>query len=42
MLSRMVPSSPPVKRTLHLLETPDTILANDRQQKSRNQLDNIT
>src|ERR1039458_1285972 len=29
MLSRMDPSSPPVKRTLHLLKTPDILLAND-------------
>src|ERR1019366_767371 len=29
MLSRMAPSSPPVKRTLHLLKTPDILLAND-------------
>jgi hypothetical protein len=25
----MAPSSPPVKRTLHLLKTPDILLAND-------------
>src|ERR1039458_4768842 len=29
MLSRMAPSSPPVKRTLHLLKTPDILCAND-------------
>ena len=29
MLIHMAPSSPPVKRTLHLLKTPDILLAND-------------
>src|ERR1017187_8096653 len=29
MLVCMAPSSPPVKRTLHLLKTPDILLAND-------------
>ena len=29
MLVCMDPSSPPVKRTLHLLKTPDILLAND-------------
>src|ERR1700738_3398749 len=29
MLSRMAPSSPPAKRTLHLLKTPDILCAND-------------
>src|SRR5258708_18419796 len=29
MLSRMVPSSPPEKRTFHLLKTPDILCAND-------------
>jgi len=29
MLSRMVPSSPPARRTLHLLKTPDILCAND-------------
>jgi hypothetical protein len=29
MLSRMAPSSLPVKRTLHLLKTPDILCAND-------------
>lgn len=29
MLSRMVPSSPPAMRTLHLLKTPDILCAND-------------
>jgi hypothetical protein len=29
MLMHMAPSSPPVKRTLHLLKTPDILLAND-------------
>ena len=31
MLSRMAPSSPPVKRTLHLLKTPDILCANDNR-----------
>src|ERR1039458_2425088 len=31
MLSRMAPSSPPVKRTLHLLKTPDILLTNDNR-----------
>src|ERR1035441_9449171 len=30
MLVCMDPSSPPVKRTLHLLKTPDILLANDK------------
>src|ERR1700738_1389589 len=29
MLSRMAPSPPPAKRTLHLLKTPDILCAND-------------
>ena len=29
MLSRMAPSSPPAKRTYHLLKTPDILCAND-------------
>src|SRR5450631_878823 len=29
MLSRMAPSSPPEKRTFHLLKTPDILCAND-------------
>src|ERR1017187_2878887 len=32
MLVCMDPSSPPVKRTLHLLKTPDILLANDSGQ----------
>src|ERR1035441_10101441 len=32
MLSRMAPSSPPVKRTLHLLKSPDILCANDSRQ----------
>ena len=31
MLSRMVPSSPPDMRTLHLLKLPDILLANDNR-----------
>src|ERR1019366_2376535 len=31
MLSRMAPSSPPEKRTLHLLKTPDILCANDNR-----------
>jgi hypothetical protein len=31
MLSRMDPSLPPAMRTLHLLKTPDTLLANDNR-----------
>src|ERR1035441_6516292 len=31
MLVCMDPSSPPVKRTLHLLKTPDILLANDNR-----------
>jgi len=31
MLSRMVPSSPLEKRTLHLLKTPDILCANDNR-----------
>jgi hypothetical protein len=32
MLSCMVPSSPPIKRTLHLLKLPDILLAIDTVQ----------
>jgi hypothetical protein len=34
----MDPSSPPVKRTLHLLKTPDILLANDSGQAGSYQL----
>jgi hypothetical protein len=41
MLSRMAPSSPPVKRTLHLLKTPDILLANDNRPLVSYQLINM-
>jgi hypothetical protein len=40
MLSRMVPSSPPAKRTLHLLKTPDILCANDMRRLTVNGFDN--
>ena len=36
MLVCMVPSSPPVKRTLHLIKPPDILLANDSRQAVSN------
>ena len=38
MLPRMDPSSPPVKRTLHLLKTPDILCANDRRVAGINEM----
>jgi hypothetical protein len=40
MLMHMAPSSPPVKRTLHLLKTPDILLAKDNRQTGNYYLDN--
>src|SRR5277367_1722923 len=39
MLSCMAPSSPPVKRTLHLLKTPDILCANDTRRNRCSQID---
>ena len=36
MLVCMAPSSPPAKRTLHLLKTPDILCANDNRQPVSN------
>jgi hypothetical protein len=41
MLSRMVPSSPPAKRTLHLLKVPDILCANDIAVLGRNRVANL-
>src|ERR1035438_8510630 len=38
MLVCMDPSSPPVKRTLHLLKTPDILLANDSRRPVSNEV----
>jgi hypothetical protein len=40
MLSRMAPSSPPEKRTLHLLKTPDILCANDNRLSVSDSLSN--
>jgi len=40
MLSRMVPSSPPDMRTLHLLKLPDILLANDRHPNGSHRIAN--
>jgi DNA invertase Pin-like site-specific DNA recombinase len=41
MLVCMAPSSPPVKRTLHLLKTPDILCANDKRQLDGLKLDKV-
>jgi hypothetical protein len=42
MLSRMDPSSPPEKRTYHLLKTPDILCANDSGHPFSNNFGNTT